>query len=229
MCGASWACTDSRHPNTHFTELLAEHFICDYENYALPGCSNDVICLQIQQALNDGCDALVVHVEMPDRLTIPYPDKSYHDFTLKNIKSKFDFKSHPFLASDETKSYISANHVSLLKKTITIGNKDHIKQDYKSAVRKYVDFLYSNSKQSVTDSWMFSYFLHKSVSQSVMLCIIIDQRNPILPHLKNFQKNIISNNVPFTYRIVSEDPLYHTDVKSQRITYEQVVKHFDKY
>ena len=231
VCGASWACADSRYPKTHFTELLAEHYNCSYKNYALPGCANDVICLQIQQALDDGCDGLVIQIEMPNRITIPYLNKSNNDFRLKSIKSKFDFVNHPFTASDETKSYISANHPSILEKKVTISDKDHINQDYKNTMRKYVEFLYSEKKQSVIDGWIFSNFFKTIIAKGIPFLYIIDDKNPIQTQMKHLQENKLIGNYPFLFRNIEvrDDPIYHTNAETQIKTYNFAIEHFNKY
>jgi len=231
VCGASWACTDSRYPKTHFTELLAKHYGCEYKNYALPGCANDVICLQIQQALYDGCDGIVIQIEMPNRITLPYPDKSNNDFRLTTVKSSFDFVDHPFSGSDETKSFLSANHESLLRKQVTISDKDHINQDYKNSIRKYVTFLYSDNKQSISDSWAFSYFLKTIISEKIPFLFIIDNKNPIKQHMKYFQKYKLKGNYPFSYKDIAvlDDPVYHTDAETQIKTFQLAQDYFDKY
>ena len=231
VCGASWACTDSRHPNTHFTELLAKHFDCDYLNLALPGCSNDVICLQIDYALNNQCDALIIQIEMPDRITFSFNEQKDFDFHMTNIKNKFCYRSHPLEGSDQNKGFISSNFRSIIDKTSLMHLNKITQDDYKNGMRKYMMYYYSEKKQAMIDSWIFSNFLKICISKSIMLCVLINTRNPILPNLKYLDENILKckNNLPFSFDPVVADPLYHTDSATQQHVFEDAVNYFDKY
>jgi hypothetical protein len=60
VCGCSWSSRDPHQPNFEFGQVVADYYGAEYKNYAVPGCSNFVIALQIEQSLIDFDPDLVI-------------------------------------------------------------------------------------------------------------------------------------------------------------------------
>jgi len=70
-CGDSFFSLDKQWPNTHFSELLAQKLNASLENYAKLGASNFTIALQIEYAITQNPDLIIVGFTSVDRLEIP--------------------------------------------------------------------------------------------------------------------------------------------------------------
>lgn len=72
VCGCSWSTRDSNHPGIEFGQLIADHYDLEYKNFALPGVSNFVIALQIEQALRDfDPDIFLINATTATRVELP--------------------------------------------------------------------------------------------------------------------------------------------------------------
>ena len=89
VCGCSWSSEDiapleATGYGTYVTKLLD---IPEYKNYGRPSSSNYVIRMQVEQAIKDGCDFIIVvwtNVERVEWIT-PSPDYFVPDKGLKNV------------------------------------------------------------------------------------------------------------------------------------------------
>jgi hypothetical protein len=71
ICGDSWFTVDKNFPGRSFGEIVCERNSWQLFNYALTGCSNFGICLQIDKALEHDPDFVIVGITTPDRIEIP--------------------------------------------------------------------------------------------------------------------------------------------------------------
>lgn len=83
-CGCSFMTVDQANPGTHFSEILAAHFNADIECYAKMGSSNFTVRLQIEEAIKQQPDLILIGFTSPDRIELM--DKPYqHNRGIKNI------------------------------------------------------------------------------------------------------------------------------------------------
>lgn len=76
VCGCSWSSRDPVNPGFEFGQIVADYYgATDYRNYAIPGCSNFIIALQVEQALNDF---------QPDLIIINATTVTREDFKITN-------------------------------------------------------------------------------------------------------------------------------------------------
>lgn len=77
VCGASDCTHDKKFPNQSWHEKFAESLPdgFDLHNIAIPGASNFLIRLQIDRALDDGADAIIIHFTSSVRTEILLNDR----------------------------------------------------------------------------------------------------------------------------------------------------------
>ena len=70
-CGDSFFSMDKQWPNTHLSELLATKLGASLENYAKLGASNFTIALQLEYAIKQNPDLIIMGFTSVDRIEIP--------------------------------------------------------------------------------------------------------------------------------------------------------------
>ena len=71
ICGDSFSAISNTHPGTSYSELLAKKLDWKLFNYARRGCSNGGIRLQIDQAIKQHADFVIIIPTSWDRIEIP--------------------------------------------------------------------------------------------------------------------------------------------------------------
>ena len=77
VCGCSFSAHDPRAPGTEYGSIIADHFGWDYVNLARPSASNHIIRLQIDEAVQQGADWVIVNWTNSERLEWNYTNKQY--------------------------------------------------------------------------------------------------------------------------------------------------------
>ena len=89
VCGCSWSSRDPAYPGYEFGQLLANYYnATEYRNYAVPGCSNFVIALQVEQAILEfDPDLIVINATTVTRddFHIPQTVRYNHTQLLNNL------------------------------------------------------------------------------------------------------------------------------------------------
>ena len=61
VCGCSWSSRDPNYPDTEFGYFISKDLDWDYKNYGRSGCDNFGIRLQVDQAIKDNADFVIVN------------------------------------------------------------------------------------------------------------------------------------------------------------------------
>ena len=80
ICGDSFSAVSKILPGTHYSELLANRLGWELHNYARRGCSNGGIRLQIQEAIRQSADFVIVVPTGWDRIEIPASSIPYENY-----------------------------------------------------------------------------------------------------------------------------------------------------
>jgi hypothetical protein len=82
VCGCSWSTRDPVYPGIEFGQLVADHYSLQYKNFALPGVSNFVIAMQIDQALRDyDPDIFIINATTATRVELPVLNGTRYNHT----------------------------------------------------------------------------------------------------------------------------------------------------
>lgn len=73
ICGCSFSAISNKeqYKNTHFSEILAKKINYDLRNFARAGASNGAIRIQIDQAIQENSDLVIIFPTSYDRIEIP--------------------------------------------------------------------------------------------------------------------------------------------------------------
>ena len=71
VCGDSWASPSPLSPGHHYSEIIADRLGAKLVPLSRGGCSNAAICLQIEFAIEQQVDFVIITTAEPDRIEIP--------------------------------------------------------------------------------------------------------------------------------------------------------------
>jgi len=171
VCGDSFMSqtkNNKKGKDKHFIDFLSKKLNCDVVTFALGGCSNNVIRLQINEIMKYRLDYLIIGLTTADRLELPVSPKdlSYYKKLENSNYKKENGVYNIFYGSDN----LSSNNTpfKLIKPTLrseTLANiiLDNCSSDYgqlseeeTSAVVEYFKYMYDDKLKRQIDSWVIS-------------------------------------------------------------------------
>ena len=173
VCGDSWASPSPLSPGDHYSEIIADRLGAELVPLSRGGCSNAAICLQIEFAIEQQVDFVIITTTEPDRIEIPdkkslpvYNSYYQKEKSLLNIKyNKRKSLSTQFLNSNG--DIISENINSLMSLP-----------EYQSkvpALTYYMDELYDSGWKKQIDLWCLDSVLHRLKHTQIPFTIFLDQ------------------------------------------------------
>ena len=135
-CGDSFFSIDKQCPNTHLSELLATKLGASLENYAKLGASNFTIALQLEYAIKQNPDLIIMGFTSVDRIDIPFDQYRIPDGIL-NIK--YDTKNKLPSFYNEQLTTVLSNSFPNLKQTDAV--KLYISELYDPELKRQHDFF----------------------------------------------------------------------------------------
>ncbi len=231
ICGDSYMSPVVTKPKTHFSELLSEKINFDLVPLARGGMSNLGICLQVEHAIKENPEFIILNTTSSDRIEIPidpdYPknfsltDIAYFETSSLSCYSQLG-KNDPKLISDTLYALLNNDKEWFKNYSSVVPNMSSIH----NAVKGYFQFMYSEKWKSQIDLWCLYSALHKlEISKIPYLIVLshmkldeqfdwIGDHNYILPNQYQFK------NLP-----PEEDPGYHLSQADQITIYKKILDH----
>ena len=201
ICGDSFSAVSKISPGTHYSEILADRLGWQLLNYARRGCSNGGIRLQIQEAIKQRADFVIIVPTGWDRIEIPVRDNFYRtstniikkwgnllqDFLLDKSKSAYD----PVVGIDninynpnKTDHMIFETIFSLAENYTHEYRTDQLTNEKAEAVKQYINHIYDSGWKQQIDKWIISdgvYQLHsRSIPFSIERGMLWENRDDII-------------------------------------------------
>jgi len=212
VCGDSYMTPSHILPNTHFAELLRDHYNCELTVYARGGMSNVGICLQIEQAIKDNPDLILYNTTAYDRIEVPLKD-DYIDIQNVIYEEKLSYSTHSGEMNKKDPLLISDTIYGMLEMVGKYENVPNI-DEIKSSLKGYFNNLYQHAWKEYTDTLCLYATLHK-LSQTHIKTLSFTHHADIFIHKFPFVPS--SSIVQFDpYRQPENDPGYHTDIETQQ-------------
>lgn len=168
--GCSFMSTDSRYPDRpSFLDMFAEKK--DYKHVSLgrPGASNFVIRLQIDRAIEDRADFIVIGATSSDRLDFVLDSKKGTGVpVLSNIKYQgYHAVSEQHVTSDFSNRCIISDTLN------NLVEKDYeVEPVQQSSIKTFIRDIYSPDIQDVKDRWIIRDGLVQIVKQGIKFIFI---------------------------------------------------------
>jgi len=228
VCGDSHMSPVIRFPGTHFSEIIAESLGYELIPYSRGGMSNGGIAIQVDTAIQNKADFILVGTTYADRIEFPIdtpvPRKQ---FTIEDI-----FYSH--------KESVSSNHPWLNKNpnmisTNIVGIVDNVNPrafarcsdpvEKEQAIKDWFRYLYYPDWKTQVDKWMMYAVLHKLHLSGIPHVICRDPIN-VIPTCPWLTIDLIEALKEFlVVDPPKRDPGYHTNALQQRQAAEVILNH----
>ena len=212
VCGDSYMTPSHILPNTHFAELLRDHYDCELTVYARGGMSNVGICLQIEQAIKESPDLILYNTTAHDRIEIPLKDD---DIDIQNViyEEELSYSTHSGEMNKKDPLLISDTLWSMLKTDGKYENVPNI-DEIKSSLKRYFNNLYQHKWKEYIDTLCLYATLHKLSQTKIKNFALVHHIEPFAYRYPFIPKSSIVHLVKPP--IPKDDPGYHTDIETQQ-------------
>lgn len=224
VCGDSYMTPSHVLPNTHFAELLRDHYKCELTVYARGGMSNLGICLQLEQAIKDSPDLILYNTTAYDRIEVPLKDD---DIDIQNVlyQEQCSYSTYSDEMNKKDPILISDTLYGILEMGNSYENVPNI-NEIKRSLKDYFNNLYQHRWKEYTDTLCLYATLHK-LQQSKIKSYAMIYNVESFVHKFPFVSG--SSIIPLSLKPIPEnDPGYHTDTETQQNIFElikQLVPH----
>ena len=253
VCGDSFSSVSVTHPGTHYSELLADKLNAELFNYARRGCSNGGIRLQIQEAIEQDADYVIVVPTSWDRMEIPSTGVPYT--TRETTEDRPNALQNHLLDTTIYKGYnrelgigninYSKDPTPMIFETIfsMAGDYTHeyrrgkLEPEIVNAMMHYVNYLYDSNWKQQQDQWIIVDGLTKLYDAKINFAIdkgmlwsewhLFKDSLPsfILPNIVHEDQGILSTCAKYPCN-PDNDPGYHSDPQAQQVLAEMF---YDKF
>ena len=251
ICGDSWMTPSLYFKNTHFSELLAEHYGVDLLALSRNSCSNNAICLQIEESIRHKADFVIVGCTTPDRIEIPLLEntipnqilKSWHSFFGNLLHGRYN-KEHGLANIDYSKHAVLSAKNKFLKNPVLISEsiqnliwqesikklgKYKLSEDKINSLIAYVSNLYDPKFKQQIDCWCISNALRKLQDNNINFLFFSSSlfSDEFLSDISwMLDKN--KANIDGPYNLEFGEPTYHTTPEAQVYVADQLIKIIDE-
>lgn len=245
VCGDSFSAVSKKLPGTHYSEILAKKIGWLLLNYARRGCSNGGLRLQIQEAIDQRADFVIIVPTGWDRIEIPVRDNFYkktentigswknllQNFLLDKKNSCFDISrgiSNINYNASEDNQMIFETIFSLAENYEHEYRKDKLSDEKVTALRYFINHIYDSSWKQQIDKWVISSGITKLYEHSIPFSIergmLWKDREDILKDVPIFvpsyyvrQDNELIGTGTFLHPLkdTDNDPGYHSEPEGQ--------------
>ena len=244
----SIACRNSA--GKHFTEILANHLGYDYITFAKGGCSNNLIRMQIDEAIDRGVDFVIFNTTTEPRFEFPFEGKSYDPE--KGIHN-FCYNNHP----DRSQLYVSDENTmdsvtirTLVDRLENTGFENKEFDRISKAAEQYLLYLYDEDYKQLMDTWAIEGAVRRLQDEKIPYLGIFHFWIPIksrflikrnirhicsfhedklLPESGTFNKiEEIEKCIPHLLPLTG-NRRWHTDDETQVRLYEKILSYIEEY
>ena len=142
VCGDSFMAIDPNAKGKHFSEMLD----FDVTNYAYPGVGNIDICFQIQQAIHDNVDFVLIGTTDPARMIMPITDVDDKGISYINFRNGPD------------KKYYSATIPTFIGEEDDLKNVLPLSKAQRDAAKQYFVHIFDRDVNTLIDEWCLKYW-----------------------------------------------------------------------
>jgi len=248
VCGSSWSSASTKTPGQHHGELLATKLGYDFVSLARGGISNAAVCLQIEYAIKQQADLVLISFAPTDRWDIPILDsefapsgEKYIDQAVNRNMGRYDIRQglinihyNPSVDLSSTNSFLS-QHPTMLSHTFNTildpdGTGTLLTKSQKTSIKMFIaDLMDVNWKWQI-DAWCVDSCLRRLADSGIEYLIHIDQLKLKENNFLNWMPDTRYMNFDVTpYEVeIRDDPGYHTGLGEQQHMFATIYQHIEK-
>lgn len=249
VCGDSFLSPSVKLPGQHMSEIIAKKLNFELVPLARGGMSNSGICLQLEHAIKEKADFILLTTTFQDRIEIPVIDSQ--GYTIDDVFYCDDYSLSSNLRNNKLGGKLIIDTLTSLTST---ENHNYTKyynnavkniSSIKKFVRDYVLHSHKLSWKTKTDSWALYATLHKLHCSNIPYLIVIDrmkvrdicpwisEKNTLLDFWSTAKSVEGTSHCIFSFGanidkekfINYEDPGFHTRPEEQEFLSEIIIKH----
>lgn len=223
VCGDSYMSPTIKYPGTHFSEILANTLDYELIPYSRAGMSNGGIAVQIQTAIQDRPDLILVGLTNSDRIEFTINDpKPTYNFTVDDISYHHDLQSLKKAGRHDRNSQLISTNINEILSNQFGNTFDKCDEPIKKqqTINDWFRYLYHPDWKLQTDKWIMYAVLHQLHESQIPYIICRDPLNviPMCSWLKSYTLEDDIN------KIMQEDKIsdklkinipYHTSLQGQ--------------
>lgn len=242
VCGDSFMTPVTTHPKTHFSEIVADELGYELVAYSRGGMSNGGIAIQIDTAIKNQADFILLGTTLPDRSEFPIGNVNGYQqqFSVEDIEYK-----HPSSISshyewlNKNPKLVSTNLAEIVGEGGNCGrwtfNFDSCDEPKKiqQALDDWFRYLYHPGWKAQTDRWIMYAVLHKLHLSNIPYLFCLDQLKVIdtCPWLTDSVNNVTQK---FLHVLETQpqwtpgqphNPDYHTSMAAQQQIAQYLISH----
>lgn len=239
VCGDSWMAPKVHVPGTHFSEIFAKNYNSTLVPYARSAMGNGGIILQVESAIKQRPDLILLGTTSSDRIEFKIKDEFNNDkeITLDDLsygRQHGDVSSvnrelmdnNASLRSEALRQFIDS---SFSKIESLNEDENRIK---KEAILNYFKELYHHNWKVKVDRYMWYAMFHKLNVSNIpyIVCydhILSNDELSLLTEGNCFFRKFSTFRKPFAKNEV--DPGYHTTIETQQEIAKALINHYEKY
>ena len=223
VCGDSYMSPVLEHPNTHFSEIVADTLGYELIPYGRAGMSNGGIAVQIQTAIQDRPDLILVGLTNSDRIEFLINDpKPTCNFTVDDISYHHDLQSLKKAGRHDRNSQLISTNLNEILSNQFSNTFDKCDEPIKKqqTINDWFRYLYHPDWKLQTDRWMMYAILHQLHESQIPYVICRDPLNVIrtCSWLKSYYPAYDINKIMYEDMMSDDVKLeipYHTSFNGQ--------------
>ena len=222
--------------NKHFSEIVAKQLNYDLVALSRGAASNSCIRLQIDTAIKEQADFVLVGMTAPSRIEWPLKPRSFEtDQGVYNI----DYSYHPDLSSTNPKfslkGYVSDTIVNALEGYVPVAT-DEVLQ----ALKLYVSYIYDEGFRQQQDAWIIASGINALETAKIPYLLLLLESFKTDKFFTQNNKRFLSDStpnfskaIPYYYSSYDEDlgsdtpRRWHVSDKNQVVIADHICKYIN--
>lgn len=245
ICGDSYMSASVHTPKKHFSELIANNLDFKLHSIARGGMSNGGICMQIEYAIEQNADLVLIGTSNVDRIEFIAQEAESLEIDCTNIlyrhKKYLSAQAESVMAANKLPSVISENLISLLNDNDPFNSLYDDIPDMdkkKKAIKQYYLHLYNHALKRKQDEQCLYASIHKLHLSKIPYIVVFDPELLVsnIPWLANSAFTpiaipAIANHFIKEFNKVNEikyvDPGYHTLPETQQTISQMILNYIE--
>jgi hypothetical protein len=237
ICGDSFMSPAVEYPNTHFSEIIADKLGYELISYSRAGMSNGGVAIQLDTAIQQKPDLILVATTYSDRIEFPINDpKPTDNFTIDDISYHHTTTSLVSIDTQNTCAQLISTNLTEVISNQCFNTFELCEQPRKKekAIKDWFRYLYHPDWKNQVDRWMMYAILHKLDESTIPYIICRDPLNvvPMCSWLKDDALVWHINKMMDDRKQVDDSGPslpYHTSIETQAIVAECLLAYMKEH
>jgi hypothetical protein len=236
------------HPKKHFVEIFADNFDFTLTSFARSGFSNGGIAIQIESAMSENPDFILLNLTNSDRIEFSAgdgaADETFGIWQLGDCHDGTKELSDSFYEHGPHKKLVSENLYSILNNVPVDKHYQHyMRQKYDNwddkvlAIKSYFKYLYDGTWKNSVDQMMMHTILYKLHKSNIPHILVHDSLGLTLNRFYYpdwfTQKHSVHepvNEIRLTnFPKVGKDPGFHLTYEGSQAVANILIEHYNRY